>query len=70
MTYLGRDGPIFAGLAAWGVRASRSTACPAGTKRGAGRGGFIDSLLDAVDTFYEQVIQNLEPWLCRPAGRC
>jgi hypothetical protein len=39
---------------------------PAGTKRGSGRGAFIDSLLDAVDTFYEQVIQNLKPWMPAP----
>jgi hypothetical protein len=36
---------------------------PAGTKRGTGRGSFIDSLLDGVDAFYEQVVQNLKPWL-------
>jgi hypothetical protein len=36
---------------------------PAGTKRGTGRGAFIDSLLDAVDDFYMQVIQNLKPWM-------
>jgi hypothetical protein len=39
---------------------------PAGSKRGTGRGAFIDSLLDAVDTFYEQVIQNLKPWMPAP----
>jgi hypothetical protein len=36
---------------------------PAGTKRGTGRGSFIDSVLDGVDAFYEQVVQNLKPWL-------
>jgi hypothetical protein len=35
----------------------------AGTKRGRGRGAFIDSVLDAIDDFYGQVIQNLKPWL-------
>jgi hypothetical protein len=40
--------------------------CTAGTKRGTGRGSFIDSLLGAVDTFYEQVIQNLKPWMPAP----
>jgi len=39
---------------------------PAGPKRGIGRGGFIDSVLDAVDTFYEQVVQNLKPWMPTP----
>lgn len=38
----------------------------AGTKRGTGRGGFIDSVLSAVDDFYEQVIQNLKPWMPAP----
>ena len=35
-------------------------------ERGAGRGSFIDSVLDAIDSFYVQVIQNLEPWLPAP----
>ena len=39
---------------------------PAGTKRGTGRGCFIDSLLAAIDDFYEQVIQNLKPWMPTP----
>jgi hypothetical protein len=39
---------------------------PAGTKRGAGRGSFIDSVLGAIDDFYEQVIQNLKPWIPVP----
>ncbi|HLL67863.1 MAG TPA: hypothetical protein VK453_19425 [Micromonosporaceae bacterium] len=34
--------------------------------RGAGRGGFIDSVLAAVDHFYQQVIQNLKPWMPAP----
>jgi hypothetical protein len=38
----------------------------AGSKRGTGRGAFIDSLLDAIDAFYEQVIQNLKPWIPAP----
>lgn len=38
----------------------------AGTKRGTGRGSFIDSVLDAVDAFYEQIIQNLKPWMPAP----
>lgn len=38
----------------------------AGTKRGTGRGSFIDSVLAAVDDFYEQVLQNLKPWISAP----
>jgi hypothetical protein len=37
-----------------------------GTKRGTGRGSFIDSIVDAVDTFYADVLQNLRAW--RPAA--
>ncbi len=39
---------------------------PAGGKRGTGRGSFIDSFLDAIDDFYEQVLQNLKPWIAAP----
>ena len=45
-------------------RVAQSTA--SGTKRGTGRGAFIDSLLDAIDDFYECVIQNLKPWMPAP----
>jgi hypothetical protein len=38
----------------------------AGTKRGTGRGAFIDSVLEAIDSFYEDVIQNLKPWMPAP----
>ncbi|PGH43082.1 stress response protein [Micromonospora sp. WMMA1996] len=38
----------------------------AGTKRGSGRGAFIDSVLHAIDDFYEQIIQNLKPWMPAP----
>lgn len=45
---------------------------PLGTKRGTGRGGFIDSVLAAVDGFYEAVVQQMRPWVARapqlPAG--
>jgi hypothetical protein len=34
--------------------------------RGTGRGAFIDSVLEAIDSFYEEVIQNLKPWLPTP----
>jgi hypothetical protein len=39
---------------------------PAGTKRGTGRGSFIDSFLDAIDAFYQEVLQNLKPWIAAP----
>lgn len=35
---------------------------PLGTKRGTGRGGFIDSVLASVDGFYGAVVQQLRPW--------
>ncbi len=35
---------------------------PMGAKRGTGRGAFIDSLLAALDGFYEAVAQQLTPW--------
>jgi len=37
-----------------------------GTKRGAGRGGFIDSVLHAIDTAYEELGQRLKPWTAAP----
>ena len=33
-----------------------------GAKRGTGRGGFIDSVLTAIDGFYAAVLQQLRPW--------
>lgn len=45
-------------------RVAQSSA--AGTKRGTGRGAFIDSFLGAIDDFYEQVLQNLKPWMPAP----
>ena len=33
-----------------------------GVKRGTGRGGFIDSVLAAIDGFYSSVVQELRPW--------
>jgi hypothetical protein len=38
---------------------------PLGTKRGAGRGSFIDSVLASIDGFYEAVVQQLRPWTAR-----
>lgn len=39
---------------------------PSGVKRGRGRGAFIDTLLDTVDTFYGEVMQNLRSWSAAP----
>lgn len=41
-------------------------AVPMGTKRGRGRGAFIDSVLDAVDGFYEDTVQNIKAWSAAP----
>jgi hypothetical protein len=38
---------------------------PLGTKRGVGRGGFIDSVLAALDGFYGSVVQQVRPWAAR-----
>lgn len=37
-----------------------------GAKRTAGRGGFIDSVLNGVETFYGQVLQEVRPWSAKP----
>jgi hypothetical protein len=39
---------------------------PLGTKRGRGRGAFIDSVLDLVDDFYTEVVQHLKAWTASP----
>ena len=45
------------------LRRFRVTATsPLGTKRGTGRGSFIDSVLASVDGFYEVVLQRIRPW--------
>lgn len=45
------------------IRAFRIAASsPLGTKRGTGRGAFIDSVLASIDGFYETVVQNLRAW--------
>lgn len=36
-----------------------------GTKRGTGRGAFIDSVLAAIDGFYSTVVQQVRPWATR-----
>ena len=35
---------------------------PMGTKRGRGRGSFIDSVADSINRFYSQVMQSLKAW--------
>ena len=37
-----------------------------GTKRGRGRGSFIDSVIDAINCFYSEVMQNLKVWTAAP----
>jgi hypothetical protein len=39
---------------------------PMGSKRGVGRGSFIDSVMDTVDAFYEDVVQHLKAWSAAP----
>jgi hypothetical protein len=39
---------------------------PMGAKRGRGRGAFIDSVLDLVDSFYGDVVQHLKAWSAAP----
>lgn len=39
---------------------------PMGAKRGRGRGAFIDSVLDLVDSFYGDVLQHLKAWSPAP----
>lgn len=39
---------------------------PTGSKRGRGRGSFIDSIVDALNAFYGEVIQHLKAWTATP----
>ena len=39
---------------------------PLGSKRGRGRGSFIDSVNDAINAFYGEVVQNLKAWRAAP----
>ena len=39
---------------------------PMGTKRGRGRGAFIDSVLELLDGFYAEVVQTLKAWSATP----
>lgn len=43
-----------------------ATSVKLGSKRGRGRGAFIDSVLDAVDEFYRDVVQHLKTWRAAP----
>lgn len=49
-------------LRSFRVAASR----PLGSKRGRGRGSFIDSVNDAINAFYGDVVQNLKAWTAAP----
>lgn len=49
------------------IRSFRVTlAAPLGAKRGRGRGAFIDSVLNNLDTFYGDVVQHVKPWTATP----
>lgn len=49
------------------LRAFRvATSAPLGTKRGRGRGAFIDSVLTAIDGFYADVLGSLRGWSAPP----
>lgn len=39
---------------------------PMGSKRGRGRGAFIDSVISSIDTFYEDAVQHLKAWSAAP----
>lgn len=41
-------------------------AVPMGAKRGRGQGAFIDSVLESLDDFYGEVVQQLKPWTAKP----
>lgn len=43
-----------------------ATSSALGTKRGRGRGAFIDSVLTAVDSFYAEVLGDLKAWAAAP----
>ncbi|WP_256793248.1 hypothetical protein [Terrabacter sp. Ter38] len=49
------------------VRAFRvATSSTVGTKRGRGRGAFIDSVLTAIDSFYAEFLGDLKAWSAAP----
>jgi len=37
-----------------------------GTKRGRGKGSFIDSVIDTIEDFYNVVLETLTPWVAKP----
>ena len=39
---------------------------PLGSKRGGGRGSFVTSVTEAIDEFYENVLQYLRDWSVAP----
>jgi hypothetical protein len=43
-----------------------ATSMSMGSKRGRGRGCFIDSVLTTVDSFYADVLESLRPWSATP----
>ena len=45
---------------------SVALSAPMGVKRGRGKGTFIDSVLDLIDTFYADVVQHLKAWSASP----
>lgn len=49
-------------LRAFRISASRAV----GTKRGRGRGSFIDAVLGGIDDFYREVLENLRAWSAAP----
>jgi hypothetical protein len=48
------------------LRSFRAFTAPLGTKRGQGWGSFIDSVREAVDTFYGEVLQHIKAWTAAP----
>ncbi len=49
------------------VRSFRLTLSgPMGSKRGQGRGSFLGSVLDLLDSFYESTVQTVKPWTAAP----
>lgn len=38
---------------------------PMGSKRGIGRGGFVQSVTDLIDEFYPSVVKTLKPWAAK-----
>ena len=49
------------------IRSFRITMiAPLGTKKGRGRGSFIDSIVDLVDLTYTDIVQHLKAWSAAP----